>query len=756
MSAVIDTRQSFLDGNGAIVASGRLVVYKLHTTELADVYQDAAHLVPLANPIGLSSASWTSTQVYSPEDTTVELQAYQGQDESDVAIFSTVKIFDVYAAAVQPEVDTATLPSVDTIPALRALSAMSDGQLIAVKGYSDKEDSYVRMYIWSESSAAIDNGGTVISSTVSPTGRWLLLFEEGRLDIRAFGCIPGTTDINSQFRAACNWAATAHATILIPAGIYNLASSGTFDVHCPLDVQPGVTFSRGTVAVEDSSSWYMLRLHNPRTRIADTFAGKNVQLTIHGEGWEGTSVPAAAFSGTYTYGYSHGTARFVLDINSSSSYTWQQSCYLHAVRVSAGVTATMLISSAATVTIDHVEGTGVLAFPQSKTFTFNELRTSNVTTRVSYAMQSTTRVIHLDSPVVLHSNANITALLLADGAGTLDTTDALARLTGGYGGKPNFIVSTHGINVGFSSIDQNFFNSANGLVNTWNISTSAVGDLDMGHSTSAQTVTRSGTIKNGTVAGVTADPVFLENMTVTGAVTSSTLTARNSVLSTIPNAVGPKLVDCQLTGSGSFRADGGRIERLNAATTQINVRGGDADIIDCRTGGILIYPNSSKTIDSIVIRGGVQAYITFDATLVDSDGYSTAANVNIDTLVSGNVNSNNSSVRRWVEDGHANISIKTNKLSTYGAVRGTFTRQGGSTNGYGYISAPIFAFYSSDNLQLNGFSGNDCPGGPACVWIGGAVKNSPRSILCSYYGQSGSSPATGSRVNVSWNVYPTA
>lgn len=669
MSAVIDTRQSFLDENGAIVSNGRLVVYRLHTTELADLFQDPAHLEPLANPIGLSSASWTSTNVYAGGDVTVELQAYLGVDEHDTPIYSTVKIFDVFAVGTATPGSGGSISIVDTIPDLRGFAGMVDLQVVAVKGYSTATDSYVRRYLWSENSMAIDNGGTVISSLTSPTGRWILLFEEGRLDIRAFGCIPGATDVNSQFRAACNWATTAKCTLIIPTGTYNLTSSGTFDCYAALEVAEGVRFQKGIFLDSNKANWYYINLYNPHTKILGSFGGTCCRVTINGLGWENVQIPLEAFH-YVARGYSHGTANFHLVIDatvpSGNMPYFEQSCSFSAVSVAKTLVVPVYIDTGVTVSIDHLEGPGQLSFNQTNTVpTFRELRTSLVTSRVSYCMASTTETIYLDSAVSLHSGATVTAYVEASGAGTLNTPDASCRMTGGYGGKPNFIITGYGLDVGYHSVRQDYFASAEGLVRTWNLSAGATGILDLGRAVATETVSRTGTIYNGTIGGVSAAEIILDNVTVNGNVDSTYVRAKSSVINgTLPNLAGSNLDNVTINTTSVVNCSNAVWREVSIPNGHIRSYGGGFRIKDVFCLDATFIPNANRQFTNASWEGGSANGIYFDASQMPVEGTDAHAfNVTITGLLglSFNINAVNGATKSWRVGGHYNIKVADNE-----------------------------------------------------------------------------------------------
>lgn len=666
MQAVIDTRQSYLDENGDIVSAGRLIVYKYGTTEYADIFQDSELTLPLDNPLGLSSASWTSTQVYAGQSLTVIVQKYDGLDEFDQPVYSTVKTFDSMASASNSGGSSGSITMVDTIEDLRNINGMMDTQIAMVKGYSSPSDCYVRKYIWSELSMAIDNGGTIISSLTSPTGRWILLFEGNTLDIRAFGVLPGATDVNSQFRAACNWASPAKVTLMIPTGTYYLTSSGTFDCYAALDVAEGVKFNRGTTSNSNSATWYYLNLYNPNTLIRTTLAGINCRLTINGSGWEHTVVPMTAFENTNCRGYSHGDAAFTLKVTATGVYTFEQSCSIYCIQVQSGVDAKLVATSGETIAIDHIEGPGTInIFMLPNGFTFRELRTSLVSNNASYAMVSTSDVIYLDSAVTLHNGADITAYVEASGAGTLNTSTNTCKMRGGYGGKPNFIVSTHGIDVGFHTVRQDYFSGAEGLVRTWNLSSGATGILDLGRVVSTEVVSRNGIIFNGSIGGVTSSEITLDKVTVNGDIASTYVNAKYSTINgAIPNLTSSKFNNVTINIGTTVNCSYAVWNEVNIPNGNISSTGGAFRLRDVFTNTATFIPNSNKQFINASWEGGSANGIYFDASQMPVEGTDAHAfNVTITGLLglSYNINVINGSTKSWRVNGHYNIKVTDNE-----------------------------------------------------------------------------------------------
>lgn len=127
-----------------------------------------------------------------------------------------------------PESEGTDVETADNVAALKALpvAGLSDGQVIATRGYYTENDGGQGTYIYDSGSVAADNGGTVIAPTVG-AGRYLLV-HTGTVSLAQFGAKgdAGVTD-NSPFMTAA--VATLNAgtfnTLFVPAGNFYVNGS---------------------------------------------------------------------------------------------------------------------------------------------------------------------------------------------------------------------------------------------------------------------------------------------------------------------------------------------------------------------------------------------------------------------------------------------------------------------------------------------------------------------------------------------------
>ena len=679
MPAIIDTRQSFLDESGAPIQHGRLVAYKLHTLELSDIFSDADQALPLPNPMSLSSAGWTSTQVYSSESVTVEVQALIGLDENGQELYSLVKTFDALSDTASGAISGGGLTAVGTIPELRALSEMSPDSLVTVAGYNTPGDCYARTYRWSATSAATDDGGYALTSNVEPTGRWVLQVEGGRLDIRAFGVLAGADNVNSQFRAACNFAADAGVTLVIPAGTYNFASSGTFDSYCAFDIAPGVKLQRGSGSTEDPASWYVLHLWNPGSEFRDTLAGTGFKVILEGPGWEETTHPLTLWDPT-AKGYAEGTATFGLlltdtepvSIDTDRSYS---RLVLHAMAIP------VTIKADSEVHIDHIEGPGSITWLGAVPY-LREARRSHCNTLASTAAARCSELFIVDKALTLASSTVINCLVQVLPPATL-SVNSNCTLARGVLGYPGCITGSSGF-ASDAEVDINLYTNPNAAMDSWNRST-ASNALDLKSRTVTIAPAKNGRISNGVIhADVTAE-LILDNVEFVGSYDGPTIRATNCRFehpTTKPIGAGTHstLTDCTIKTIYAQIIDPDVLARW----TRVAVSG---RVVKKGNGGVwrdvslsqrvTFAPDADGQLGNFSWVGGSATSIELDPSYRPAEGACIIFNFEVRGLIGLaygiKAHELNSTSRYWAPEGHYNVRIGDNEAgpATYGTAVGT-------------------------------------------------------------------------------------
>lgn len=173
---------------------GRMKVYLHESDTYADVFTlEGSEYVQAENPqllhAGLPEASlFTETGVYD-----IVIEQYIGQEgamsvESPDEDFSKIDEFQ-WGLDFNPEAYVAT--RVDSISDLRDVDPSVKS--VTVLGYDGPGDCPSRTYLWDEASVNDEDGGYVISSNVSDSGRWILMWGDEVLPASVYGVKPGDT-----------------------------------------------------------------------------------------------------------------------------------------------------------------------------------------------------------------------------------------------------------------------------------------------------------------------------------------------------------------------------------------------------------------------------------------------------------------------------------------------------------------------------------------------------------------------------------
>lgn len=223
-----DQRNSYLDDELKPLV-GRVTFYKLHTSEIEDILDKDGQ--PLANPVYTNTLGQTNVQVFLKDNTdyTISFEKYIGNgdytDEEDIDnwlfLYSCDNLWDVYSM----QVDCDGVYSVDTIEDLKDLRpTILERNYVQVLGYNEIGDCGPVFYIWDSNSVENTNGGSIIGSDVTDTGRWKLVntFDD-EFDVRHFGVF-GTqtrqlaeTSMGSQILQAQTYANSIGKKLYFPA-----------------------------------------------------------------------------------------------------------------------------------------------------------------------------------------------------------------------------------------------------------------------------------------------------------------------------------------------------------------------------------------------------------------------------------------------------------------------------------------------------------------------------------------------------------
>ena len=136
--------------------------------------------------------------------------------------------------------------TVDTILDITDNVDPNDDTMVQVLGYYDRNDQIdTRFYYWDALSVLAPDGGAVLSSNLTGTGRWILKNESPVIDVRWFGAIPSSgVDSNAGLTSATAFSASSSEspkTVFMPSGNYQF-SPASINISCPIEIAKGVFF----------------------------------------------------------------------------------------------------------------------------------------------------------------------------------------------------------------------------------------------------------------------------------------------------------------------------------------------------------------------------------------------------------------------------------------------------------------------------------------------------------------------------------
>lgn len=179
-------QNQFFDADGKPLV-GRVTFYVHDSDTEADVYTlTGTTYTQASNPQFLTEAGTLENSIFF-EATIVDvlLEKYVGsssmESDTDPSSWKSVRTYS-YGLEITTAEET---PTVTTINALKSLSV--DYGKALVTGYYAEGDSPARFYVWDASATDTSDGGYVIPSDNTSSGRWILLNEGDTIDCRCYG-----------------------------------------------------------------------------------------------------------------------------------------------------------------------------------------------------------------------------------------------------------------------------------------------------------------------------------------------------------------------------------------------------------------------------------------------------------------------------------------------------------------------------------------------------------------------------------------
>lgn len=219
---IINQEELFLDLNQEALVNGKVEILDPISNNPLDVwtYTDAEYTIA-TNPIRLSIEGRATQTIFSDRLSYIRVYKSLGIDEHNQEIFEFVRD---YLAGFDENSE-----SREYIIGMEALKDLDPtiNSAVNVIGYYELGDCDTRQYVWDPNSQLDPDGGYVVASNVSSTGRWILQFNGEYLPSSYYGVWPGkTANINAllSYVEIINGKRTAPGVWFVP-GDYNVTTN---------------------------------------------------------------------------------------------------------------------------------------------------------------------------------------------------------------------------------------------------------------------------------------------------------------------------------------------------------------------------------------------------------------------------------------------------------------------------------------------------------------------------------------------------
>ena len=92
------------------------------------------------------------------------------------------------------------MPSAEAVPNVGSVEALADVDtsvgVVLVTGYYERGDSPARFYVWDPQSTNTADGGYVVGSNLTDSGKWIMLWAEETIPCSLYGIVPGVRESN--------------------------------------------------------------------------------------------------------------------------------------------------------------------------------------------------------------------------------------------------------------------------------------------------------------------------------------------------------------------------------------------------------------------------------------------------------------------------------------------------------------------------------------------------------------------------------
>ena len=184
---VITQHDQYLDADNIPLAAGKLEVRSPISNNLVDIYTYGG--VPATNPIILNGNGRPTTTYFVTQLAYIRIYKYLGEFTSPLQTDDSANWEFVREYLVGQD---ETADNRETAHGMNELRDMDPSVgIVNVVGYYTDNDCPLRTYAWDELCTLEDDGGYVIGSNSTSTGRWTLIFDQPYIPSDYYGVYPG-------------------------------------------------------------------------------------------------------------------------------------------------------------------------------------------------------------------------------------------------------------------------------------------------------------------------------------------------------------------------------------------------------------------------------------------------------------------------------------------------------------------------------------------------------------------------------------
>ena len=293
---IVSQKDLFVDNQKKVIANGKIEFFDPVSLNHVDTFtynEEADNSFVIAeNPIYLNGYGRPQQTYFTKQLTFCRLYKYIGNFsdprlDDDTNNWGFVR--EWYGNTVDENLDNST--QVFTVMNLKDIDPEANGYVYVV-GYRTMDDCEGRVYVWDPTSNDTEDGGYIISSNVSSSGRWILKFDGEYLPSSYYGVYPGNeANMNALMNFAQEVGTDRHKTapgIYFVPGNYNITQTSIvttkkllFDANTQFSA-PDITCSDAKVIGTPSQAITDIYFQTGSNANADTVAYSSWYRSVSG------------------------------------------------------------------------------------------------------------------------------------------------------------------------------------------------------------------------------------------------------------------------------------------------------------------------------------------------------------------------------------------------------------------------------------------------------------------------------------------